>query len=92
MDELYKQIVSFQRRVNDWTDDRSVPIAKSLEKEVQRLEDAAQVNKNPDSVEQHVKNVMQMLEEAGDNGAMSHNHADELIDQCEAFRRQLQKL
>lgn len=92
MDDLYKQIVSFQRRVNDWLDDRSSAAARSLQQEVQRLEDDAQVRKNPDSIESRVKSVMRLLEQAADQGAMSHHHADELVDQCEDFRRTLQKL
>ncbi|MGI9027997.1 MAG: hypothetical protein ACR2FM_04125 [Candidatus Saccharimonadales bacterium] len=92
MDQLYKEIVSFQHRCKDDMDDRSHPIGRSLEKEVQRLEDEAQAQKNPHSIEDQVQVVMRLLHQAGDNNVMSHNHADELIRQCEDFRKKLQKL
>ncbi len=92
MDQLYREIVSFQHRVNDYTDDTSTNISRALKQEVQRLEDEAQVGKNPRSLEDRVKQVIQLLHEAGEAGSMSPRHADELKDQCEDFRRELQKL
>jgi hypothetical protein len=92
MDQIHKQIMQVQYRCNDWIDDHNAPISRSLKNEVQRLEDEAQVNKNPKSVESRVKSVIQILEEAGNSGAMSSNHADELIDQFDHIVQQLRKL
>lgn len=92
MDELYKKIVSFQHRCNDYIDDSSSNTARGLQQEVQRLEDDAQVGKNPRSLEDRVKQVIRQLEQASEDKVMTHSHADELIDQCEDFRRDLQKL
>lgn len=92
MDQLYKEIVSFQHRCNDYIDDDTASIANSLKQEVQRLEDEAQVGKNPRSLEDRIKQIIRLLEQAGQAEAISHGHADELIDQCEDFRRELQKL
>ncbi len=92
MDQFYNQVVQFQRRVNDWLDDRSSSTARSLQTEVQRLEDDVQTRKNSRTVEARVMSVMRLLNQAGNSGAMSHPHADELMQQCENFRQQLRKM
>jgi hypothetical protein len=92
MDQIYRQIVSFQHRVNDYTDDDTTNISRALKQEVQRLEDEAQVGKNPRSLDDRVKQVIRLLQQAGETASMSPYHADELKDQCEDFRRELQKL
>lgn len=92
MDDVYKEIVSLQHRCRDYIDDPASSAARSLEQEVQRLEDEAQVQKNPRSLEDRVKNIIRLLRQAGDEKAMSPHHADELIDRCEDLRRELQKL
>lgn len=92
MDHLYKEIVSFQQKCNDYLDDPSHSLAGSLKREVQALEDDAQVRKNPHSIEDRVKRLIQLLEEAGKENVMSHDHANELIERCEDFREELQKL
>ena len=92
MDQLYKEIVNFQRRCNDYIDNPSDSAAQSLRQEVQRLEDDAQVKKNPRSIEDRVKQVIRQLESIKETQAMSPAHANELIDHCEHFRHQLQKL
>lgn len=92
MDQLYKSIVSFQHRTNDYIDDPSHHVAQSLKQEVQRLEDEAQVRKSAYSLEDRVKQVIRLLEQASEDEVMSHSHADQLIDECEDFRRELQKL
>ena len=92
MDELYKEIVSFQHRCSDYIDDPSSGAARSLIQEAQRLEDDTQVRKDPRSIEGRVQSVIGKLENASEHGAMRPDHAEELIDQCEDFRRKLQGL
>lgn len=92
MDELHKHVVAFQHRCNDYIDDDSSSAAQELRREVQRFEDEVQVHKNPRSVENRVKQVIQLLHKTAEHSAMSEGHADELIDRCEDFRRELQKL
>ncbi len=92
MDQIHKEIIDFQHKLRDYIDDRSSSVAQALEQEVQRLEDDAQVNKNPRSVEERVKNIMRMLEQAAEAEVMTSAHADELGDCCEDFRKELQKL
>lgn len=92
MDHLYKQILAFQHRSNDYIDDPTHHVATSLKQAVQRLEDDVQVKKNPHSVEGQIKRVLQLLEKASEDSVMSHHHADELIKQCEEFIQDLRKL
>lgn len=92
MDQLYKEIVSLQHRCNDYIDDNTTNVARSLRQEVQRLEDEAQTGKNPRSLEDRIKQVIRLLEQAGEDETISHGHANELVDQCEDLRQKLQKL
>lgn len=92
MDQLYKEIVSFQFKVNDQIDDHSHAIAKTLKREVQQLEDEVQTRKNPRSVEHRVKGIIQILEQAGHAEVMSHEHVHHFVHECEDFRKKLQQL
>lgn len=92
MDQFYNQVVQFQRRANDWLDDRSSSVSRSLQTEIQRLEDDVQVKKNAKTIEARVVSVMRQLSQAGRDGVMDHAHIDELIQQCERFRQQLRKM
>lgn len=92
MDQIYKQIVQFQRKCNDYTDDRSAPIARSLQQAVQKLEDEAQAGKNPRSLDDRLKGIIRLLEEVGSESAMSQNHVGELIRQCESLQEELRRL
>lgn len=92
MDQIYRQIVNLQHKCNDWMDDPSASSAKSLRSEVQRLEDEAQMGKNPQSLEHRARSVIRLLDEVGRSGAMSHYHADELIGQFENIANQLKRL
>lgn len=92
MDQIYKDILSFQYKVNDRIDDHSHGLAKQLKQEVQRLEDEAQVRKNPRSLEDRVKRIVGILEGAFETDMMSNHHISDLINKCENFRHQLKKL
>lgn len=92
MDQLYKRIVAFQHKCNDYIDDHSHAVARSLKNEIQRLEDEAQVRKHPRSLESRVKQVIQQLEHAGRQGVMSPGHASELLRVSENFREELRSM
>lgn len=92
MDHLYKEIQKFQFKVKDVTDDPSHHIGKALKQEVQKLEDEAQVRKNPRSLEDRVKRIIRLLEEAGEHEVISHPDVHMLVEQCEDFRKDLQKM
>lgn len=92
MDQLYKEIVAFQFKVNDRIDDPSHNLSRQLKQEVQRLEDEAQVRKNPRSLEDRVKNIIRILENAFETEIMSNHHISDLVNQCEDLRHKLRKL
>ncbi len=92
MDHFYKDILRFQIDVKQCIDDRNSPIARKLTDEVQRLEDAVQVKKNPNSIEDIVKRVQSILEEAGHHEVMSHNDVHSLEHRCEHFVQELRKM
>lgn len=92
MDHLYKQILTFQNKVKDYTDEPQSPAGQTLRQAVQRLEDDAQVRKNPRSIEDQVKRVIHALEHAGKEKAMSWHHVNYLVEQCEEFRGDLRKM
>ena len=92
MDQLHKEALAFQSKVNDYTDDHSHNIAQSLKREVQAFEDEVQVNKNPRSVENRVKVIIGLLEQARNQEVISYGDATELIRNGEEFREKLRKL
>ncbi len=92
MEQIHKDSIDVQRKFRDWLDDANHPMARQLERDIQRVEDDAQTNKNPRSVEDQVKRVISQLNSADGQGFMSDGHIDELKDRFENMRRQLQKL
>lgn len=92
MDQLYKEIVSFQGRINASIDDGAHPTARSLQQEAQRLEDEAQAGKNPLSLEDRVKQVIRLLKQTGNDSVMSSRDVNELAGYGEYLRGQLRKL
>lgn len=76
----------------DWLDDANHPAARQLERDIQRLEDDAQMNKNPRTVEDQAKRIITQLNTADGGGFMDDGHIDDLKDQLENVRKQLQRL
>ena len=92
MDQLYKEVLAFQRRCRDYLDEPSASLARSLTNEVQKLEDEVQVKKNARSVENRVKSVARILEDMRGGSEMSVSHVSELIRQCEDFQSVLRRM
>lgn len=92
MSQLHEEALAFQQKVNDYTDDHSHNIAQSLKRELQDLEDEIQVNKNPRSIENRVKVIIELLEEARSQEVISAGDATQLIRIAEEFREKLRKL
>lgn len=92
MDQLYKQILRFQSKSNDYIDDHSLAVSRSLKAAIQRLEDDVQVKKNSQSIISQAQKVTALLESAGEHNAMSHGHVRELLGQVEGFIEHLRKL
>lgn len=92
MDQIHSKVLNLQNRCRDWVDDPSASVSRSLQQEVQRLEDETQSSKNPKSLEGRVRSVIRLLQQAAQSGAMSHSHADELVDQFEDLIQELRKI
>lgn len=92
MDQFYKQILTFQGRVKDATDDPSSHAGQALRQAVQKLEDDVQVRKNAYSIDDQLKRVIHNLEHAGKESAMSWVDVHHFVEQCEHFRRELNKI
>lgn len=92
MDELHKEIINLQRNFRDRLDDRNHPLARELDKTIQRIEDDIQVKKNLRSIEDQIKRAIQQLSSADGNGFMSDRDIDDFKDRLEDMRRQVQKL
>lgn len=92
MDELHKEIINIQRNFRDRLDDRNHPNARELDSLIQRVEDEIQVKKNPRSIEDNIKRVIQQLSNADGKGFMNNRDLDDLKDRFEDMRRQIQRL
>ncbi len=92
MDQLHKDIINLQRSFRDKLDDRNHSGAKELDNAIQRLEDDIQVKKNPRSVEDQIKRVIQQLSNADGKGFMDNPDLDDFKDRFEDMRRDVQKL
>jgi hypothetical protein len=72
-------VISMQRRMRDYLDDKSHSQAGQLEKAFQRLEDDVQVQKNVNTIRDDLKGIESVLNSM-DESVMSHSHIDELED------------
>lgn len=92
MDGIYKQAVAMQLKFRDYRDDRNHPLNRQLETEFQRLVDEIEMQKNPRSLEDRVKQLIRVLEGADGSPAISNRDVDDLKDRCEQIRDDLRKL
>lgn len=93
MDKLRQQVIAQQRRIRDLTDNPKDPAARSLEREVQGLEDDIQVGKPAKSVEARVVRIIQIINgDASRNRIMNHDHLDMLEQWFMDLRSQLRKM
>lgn len=91
MDDIYKQALDVQHKLRDYLDMDDDPAARQLTSDVQRLTDEIEMQKNPRTVEDRVKNIIRQLESL--NGAvMSADHTDDLRDRCLDMCQDLRKL
>lgn len=92
MDNIYQRIVSLQRNFRSYVDQPQAPAARSLEAEIQRLEDEAQVGKNPRSLEDRIKGIIRQLKNVNDSAVIDDRHANDLRDQLEEIRSALRSI
>jgi len=91
MEQLHKDIVDLQRKWHDRLDDAGHSLARQVSSAIQRLEDDIQVKKNPRTIEDQVKRIIQQLDNLED-GIMGGHHVDELQQNFERMRVSIQKL
>ena len=91
MDEIYKRAVDLQHKLRDYLDQGDEPTAVQLKKEVQRLTDEIEMQKNPRSIEDRVKLIIRQLEALADP-VMSAGHVDDLRDRCLDMQQDIRKL
>lgn len=92
MQDIYKQAVNLQFKFRDYVDDKSDPIAQQLESQIQRLTDYIEMQKNPRTLEDTVKQIIRVLENTEGTSVMDNRHIDDLKDRCEQIRNDLRKL
>ena len=92
MQDIYKQAIDLQFKFRDYRDEKSHPVSLQLERQIQRLTDDIESQKNPRSLEDLVKQIIRILSEADGSGVMDNRHIDDLKDRCENIRDDLRKL
>jgi len=92
MDNIYQQIVNLQRNFRSYADQPQAAAARSLETEIQRLEDEAQVRKNPRSLEDRIKSIIRQLDALNDPKVIDDHHVNDLRSQLENISAALRSL
>ncbi len=92
MDQLHREIIDLQRKWHDRLDDASHSVAREISSAIQRLEDDIQIKKNPRTLEDQVKAILQKLENLKGTMAMSLSHVGEFQQSFERMRTSLQRL
>lgn len=91
MDRLYKDVVQLQNKFRSYIDQPHSAAGKSLEKEIQRLEDDVQGKKAKGSLEARVRGIIKLLESTN-NKVMDDRHIDDLRDRCMDLIQDIKKL
>lgn len=81
-----------QFKFRDYRDDKEHPLARQLDNQIQRLTDDIERQTNARSLEELVKQIIRVLEQADGSTMMDNNHIDDLKDRCESMRNDLRKL
>lgn len=93
MESMRQQVIQMQRKINDLMDAPTDPAARSLTREVQGLEDDLQMSKNPRTIEDRVKRIIQLLKgDARSSRVMNYEHLAMLEQWFENLRVSLRKM
>ena len=76
---FHNEVVSMQHRINDSLDDTSHPQSRELSTLFQQLEDDVQVQKNVQTIRDHLKRIEALVQRL-DDAVMSHGDVDTLAD------------
>ncbi|HSH56299.1 MAG TPA: hypothetical protein VK983_05780 [Candidatus Limnocylindrales bacterium] len=93
-EEIYQQAERLHYRFRDVVDQPDAPEMQRLRAETKELLDAIESDKKPRSIEDLVKRIMSELDriKEGDGTLMDSSDADELRDEYEDLRQELQEL
>lgn len=88
------QAGSLQLKFRDSLDDKSSPLARSLESEIQAVVDDLQVERNPRGIEDRIKQVQRLLKDTqhAETPIISPDAMNFLHERFEALRMELRKL
>lgn len=93
MEQLRQQVIAIERKINDTLDKPNDSAASRLRSEVRALEDDLQSGKNPITIEDRVKRIMQLLDgPAKANRIMNYEHLDMFRDSFEDLRNRLRRM
>ncbi|MGH7157785.1 MAG: hypothetical protein ACREGD_01775 [Candidatus Saccharimonadales bacterium] len=93
MEQLRQQVIATQRKINDLLDKPGDPAAARLKMEVQGLEDDLQSQKNPLTIEDRVKRIINLLEgDAKANRVMNLEHLAMFRSWFEGLRNSLRRM
>lgn len=92
MNDLYREIESLRHKINDSLDERSNPLAQSLVREVQRLEDDIQTSKNPQSLRAQTKKIVEILHHMKSTSVMSSQDTSRFHKIFEEIEQKLRRL
>lgn len=93
MEQLRQQVIATERKINDLLDNPSDPAAGRLKAEVRGLGDDLQAGKNPVTIEDRVKRIIQILGgEAKQNRIMNYEHLDMFRQWFEGLRQTLRRM
>lgn len=93
MDKLRQQVIDQQRRIKDLLDAPNDPAAKSLNREVQALEDDIQVGKPANNLENRVERIIHIIKgDARRNRVMNFEHLEMFEKWFMNLRNQLRKM
>jgi hypothetical protein len=89
---LRQQADQLFHHFNDFVNDR--PATGTLLGNIRNVVEEIEMNKNPHSIEDRVKNVIEELKQFRHDGeqAMATGHADQLIEDYEELRKQIHEL
>ncbi len=92
MDNIYRQALDIQNRLNTYLDKPNDPKAQSLKREVQVLTDEIEVKKHKLSLEHRVKGIISILDSIKDYEVIDYVDIDDLKDRCEDIVNALRRL
>lgn len=92
MDDLYKQAVDLQNRFRNYIDQPNSQAGRSLDSEIQRLEDDIQTKKNKGSLEVRVVGIVRILDSLRDDSVMDYGDINDLKNRLEDMRAKIRRL